>query len=448
MTEKLGFKTSLVLGLALFAMFFGAGNLIFPPAVGLEGGTDWWVGYLTYWIADVGLALLSIFAMIRVDGQLSRVTGPIGKVGSVILNTAIILCIGPMLALPRTAATSYEMGMTSVLGTSADNVAAQAVFSIVFFALALVLALRQNRVMDRIGKILTPVLVLVLAILIIAGIVNPAAPAAAPTVENLVQEGVLNGYQTMDMLAGLIFAIVFVRTVKLYAQNDRTAERHIAFSASIIAGVLLFAVYGGLSFLGSTTGQLWSSQFMDGSLNQAGLLANISSTVLGQAGAGILAVIVVFACLTTAIALISSCAAYFETLFNGKVSYTVLAVIITVFAAVICNLGLSNIIAIAAPILSIVYPTALFLTIISFFQKNGNVHRVACVLGSIVSLIISLCGVLVDTFGVTALAGIHTLPLDGFGFGWLVPTAIAAVIGLLIDRARGPKEGGNVPAQA
>lgn len=435
MSEKLDFKTTLVLGLALFAMFFGAGNLIFPPAVGLEGGTDWWIGYLTYFIADVGLALLSIFAMIKADGVLGRVTGPIGKVGSVILNTAIILCIGPMLALPRTAATSYEMGMTSVLGTSADNVAAQAIYSIVFFALAFLLAMRQNRVMGRIGKVLTPILVIVLAVLIIAGIVNPAAPAAAPTVANLVEEGVLNGYQTMDMLAGLIFAIVFVRTVKLYGQGDRDNERHIAFNASIIAGILLFAVYGGLSYLGATTGQLWSSQFADGTVNQAGLLANISNAVLGQAGAGFLAVIVVFACLTTAIALISSCSAYFETLFKGKVSYTVIAAIITIFSAFICNIGLSNIIAIAAPILSVVYPTALFLTVMSFFRTETNIHRVACVLGSIASLIVSLCGVLVDTLGVTALTAIHTLPLDSFGFGWLVPTIIAALIGLIFDRA-------------
>ena len=421
-----------VLGLALFALFFGAGNLIFPPVIGLEGGTDWLVGYFAYFLADVGLALVGLFAMIKTGGKMEGVTGVLGKVASTVLNCAIILCVGPLLAIPRTAATSFEMGTACLAPEMSADPLARVAFSVVFFAVVFAAALSPGKMVDRVGKLLTPALVAALAVLVIAGIVNPAAQPEAPRVGNLLQEGVLNGYQTMDMIAALVFSLVVVNSIESKAAQEGVPRMRLAFAACAVSAGLLFVTYGGLAYLGATSGQLWGDEFMAGAINHAGLLSGLSGAVVGSAGAVVLSVIVVLACLTTAIGLVSACSEFIVELFGGRLAYPVVAVGICVFSAFVCNLGLTEIVGISGPILSLVYPTVMFLVVMRLAPLSEGAYRLACCFGAFASFAVSLCALLVDTFGVRAFAVVHLLPLDEFGFGWLVPTFVAALVGIVV----------------
>ncbi len=423
-----------ILGLALFALFFGAGNLIFPPVIGLESGTDWIIGYSTYYLADVGLALLGLLAMIKSGGKMEGVTSVIGTVGSTVLNCAIILCVGPLLAIPRTAATSFEMGSACLAPDLLADPLARAVFSLIFFAVVFLAALHPGKIVDRVGKILTPLLVLALAVLIVSGIINPAAQAETPRIDNLLQEGVLNGYQTMDMIAALVFSLVVVKSIEEKAAQENISRARLALAGCGIAALLLFITYGGLAYLGSTTGQLWGDAFVTGQINHAGLLSGISEAILGNAGAGVLSAIVILACLTTAIGLVSACSEFLVELFKERVSYTLIAAGICIFSALACNLGLTQIVSISGPILLLVYPTAMFLVIMRILPLDKNMRQLPCRLGTAVSFAISLCALLADTFGIQAFNVVHLLPSDKLGFGWLTPTIIAAFIGYVIVR--------------
>ena len=165
---------SLIIGFALFSMFFGAGNVIFPPYLGLESGPQWGVGFVSYFIADIGLALLSMFAIIR-QGSPGGITSPIGKGPSTLLMCAVVLCIGPMLAIPRTAATTYETSVAPLLSGVSP-----VVFSIVFFLLVFLLCVRETAVVDIVGKVLTPALLAGLLVLIVVGVVHPMGPVGRP----------------------------------------------------------------------------------------------------------------------------------------------------------------------------------------------------------------------------------------------------------------------------
>ena len=419
---------SLVIGFALFSMFFGAGNVIFPPYLGLGSGSQWPLGFLGYYIADVGLALLSMFAILR-QGSPTGVTARIGKVPAVLLMCAIVLCIGPMLAIPRTAATTYE---TSILPLTSP--VSPVLFSVVFFLLVLVLCLRESAVVDIVGKVLTPVLLAGLLVLIVVGVVHPLGPVSAqPLVENVASTGVEAGYQTMDVLATLIFGYIILKSAWKKGHTEWKDQARVVAGASVVAGLGLLVVYLGLTYLGATTGS-----FFDLSVDRTQLVLSIVQALLGKGGMILFAVVVALACLTTSVGLVSACSDYFSTLTGGRLPYKVLVCVICVFSAVISNFGLNQIIAIASPILSVVYPPTLVLIVLAMTGnrlKNKWIFR----LGALGALVVSL----VETVG--PMAGwnvdfLSYLPLDSLGFGWVLPAALCAIVGALIPRKRGARE--------
>ena len=417
-----------VVGLALFSMLFGSGNLIFPPEIGITGGTEWYKGYIAYFLADAGLGICSVFAMLKVDGDLNRLTGAIGPRGSMIINTVCIICIGPLLAIPRNAAVTFEMGISPLFGIDPGSRITRLVFSIIFFGIVILLTVKPSRVVDILGKYLTPILVVAIAILIILGIASPAAQAGAPVTENPIRDGIFNGYQTLDLMAGIYFSIIIIQSIRSRKLQEKREENKITAGAALIAGALLCFVYGGMAYLGATTGSQWLQEFTGGQINQAGLVVNITGALMGNLGVVFLSVIVSLACLTTAIGLTSAAGEYFSRIIPSR-SYAFMVVLICVVSAVLCNFGLSAIISIAAPILMLFYPPVMFLTLTclgrSVFRKKKFYQ-----FGVVICFLISLLTVLTDTFGIASLSWIHTaLPLDTFGFNWVIPTAIAAAIG-------------------
>jgi len=417
-----------VVGFALFSMLFGSGNLIFPPEIGITGGTHWYEGYIAYFLADAALGICSVFAMLKVDGDLNRLTGTIGRRCSGLVNAIGIICIGPLLAIPRNAAVTFEMGVAPLLGIDPESRILRLVFSLIFFGIVILLTIRPSKVIDILGKYLTPILVVAIGVLIVRGVVSPAAPAGEPVSQSLIKDGIYNGYQTLDLLAGIYFATLIIHSIRSGKAAGKGGERRIAAGAALISGVILCIVYGGMAYLGATTGSQWLDAFQSEEINQAGLVVNITGALLGNLGVVVLSVIVSLACLTTAIGLTSATADFFsERVPSG--SYPVMVLLTCLVSIILCNFGLSAIISIAAPILMLFYPMVMFLTLTTLvrgiFRKKYFYY-----LGTGVCFLISLLTTIADTFGVGSLSWIHTmLPLDAYGFNWVIPTVIAAAIG-------------------
>ena len=423
----------IVVGFALFSMFFGAGNVIFPPYLGMESGPQWLAGFFTYYAADIGLALLTVFALLRV-GSSEAVLHRAGRVPAEILMCAIILCIGPMVAIPRTSATTFEMAITPNLpGVS------PILFSILFFALILALCLKESAVVDIVGKVLTPLLLVGLFAIIIKGIFTPLGTiASAPQVANIAVPGIKSGYQTMDALAALPFGIIVLQTAVDKGYSGSKSKLRIVGGGAVLAGVLLLLVYMGLAYLGATVSGQYTS-----STGRAELIMAIIQALMGKGGMIIFGVVVGLACVTTAIALTSSAAAYFSELCRGKVSYKVFVIVICVFSAVVSNLGLDRIVSIAAPVLDVVYPPALMLIFISLLMPNVSdfVSRGAA-LGALLTSV--LCTVHTYT---GKLPFLEALPLYELGLSWILPALIFALAAALLcalfhpSRASSPKPG-------
>lgn len=420
MRKKTSLKDIAVIGLALFAMFFGAGNLIFPPYLGTNAGSEWFLGFMCFFVADVGLALVAILSMIKSgDISIQGVTKKLGAVPSAIINTLIVLCIGPFLAIPRTAATTFEMGVMPLFPSINSWM-----FGAVFFGLVLLFTVRPSGVVDVIGKYLTPVLVACLLAMIVIGFVNPIGDISTVAKFDTVKEGVLSGYQTMDVLASIVFVIIIISAAKDKGYTETKDTMSVVIKSSIFAAIALFVIYGGLAFLGATT----SAGGFEG-YNQTGLVVAITQSLIGSYGVLVLAIIVFFACLTTAIGLVSSCASYFEGLTKGKVSYTKVVVLTVAFSYIVSNFGISTIISIASPVLSLLYPVVLVMIGLNFFGsriKNNNIYIFAAAFALAASAAEVLCG-----FGLP-LEFIHKLPFGSFQCGWIVPAIIGGIIGKFI----------------
>ena len=428
------FRDVIVVGFALFSMFFGAGNVIFPPYLGMESGQQWLAGFSAYYIADIGLALLGMFALLRV-GSSEAVLHRAGRVPAEILMCAIILCIGPMVAIPRTSASTYEMAIAPNLpGVS------PILFSILFFAVILALCIKESAVVDIVGKILTPLLLVGLFAIILKGIFSPLGDiTSAPQIANVTVTGIKSGYQTMDALAALPFGIIVLQSVTDKGYTGGKSKFRIVGGGAVLAGALLLAVYMGLAYLGATV----SSQYT-GAVGRAELIMAIVKALLGKGGMIIFGTVVGLACVTTAIALTSSAAAYFSELCRGKVNYKVFVVVICVFSAVVSNLGLDRIVAITAPVLDVVYPPALVLILISLLMpKVSDFVSRAATLGALLTSVLCTIHLYVDK-----LTFLEALPLYDLGLSWILPAVIfAAAAALLAPLFRSRESGAPVPQQ-
>ena len=411
-------KDILIIGFALFSMFFGAGNLIFPPFIGVTSGSNWLISFLGFIIADVGIILLSINAVARA-GSFQNVVEKAGKKFGLYLEIIMMLCLGPILVIPRTAATTFEMSIMPI--TSSLN---SAVFSLLFFGLTLILTIRPTKVMDIIGKFLTPVLLLALVLLIGKGILSPIGELSNNNNEGLFVNGITQGYQTMDALGiGGVTALIITSFVNK-GYKDKKENISMTLKSALIAGIGLILVYGGLAYLGATVSTIY-----DASISQTELLVNITNHLLGKNGILLLGIIVAFACLTTAIGLTSVTAKYFEDVSNKKLKYSHIVTFICVFSAIASNLGVDRIIAIAGPILTVIYPVSILLVVMSTFSKyfiKPAVFKGA----AYATLLISFLNV-ADSLGFT-IEFIHHLPLNSLGFNWVVPAIIGGLLGKLL----------------
>ena len=424
-------KDVLVSGFALFAMFFGAGNLIFPPFLGWDCGSKWIEGIFFFILVDVGLSLLVLFVLARKGRGPQGVTEDLGPLASKLILYANVVCLGPLIAIPRTAATAFALAVQPVFPGASSWL-----FSALFFAVVSLLSIKRTKALDIIGTVLAPLSFTALLFLIIHGIVVPLGPVTeASAYDSVVQAGILSGYQTMDMMGTVILstALLFSITHKGYTQV-RDQFRIIA-GAGLIAAVALTVVYGGLAYVGATMSE------RAGLLDRTTLLVTIAKLLLGGYGFLLLSGIVLIACLSTAVGLVSSSASFFADGSGGRFSYRTLVAAFAALSFAISNLGLDSIIAHAAPILDLLYPVLLTVTVLGLFGshiRDNRVYKYPTAVAFLVSLSV-LAGKTLDLN-----LPVNRLPFGSMGLAWVVPTIVCAALGLVVfNRTKSKAQSGK-----
>jgi LIVCS family branched-chain amino acid:cation transporter len=413
-------------GLALFAMFFGAGNLIFPPFLGFLAGAKWSVALLGFLITGIGMPLMGIMASARAGGSVEYLADRVSPWFGRLLSLVIILAIGPLLAIPRTAATTFEMGVRPNLPSVTP-----AMSSLVFFAITLYFALNRKKVVDNIGKILTPFLLVTLALIILKGIFRPLGDAAGGTLTNAFGSGFREGYQTMDTLASVVFAEIIIATMIFKGYRQISDQVKMTSLAGVIAATGLGLVYGGLAYLGAT-----AVSHFPGDIERTNLLIGIAQRLLGGGGKVALGLAVSLACLTTSIGLTATVGDYFSNLSWGKLRYKAVCVATCVFSAVFATVGVTTIVKVAVPLLVTVYPIAIVLILLTMMGRLVK-HR-AVYAGAVAGAFSTSLFDALTSAGVPIEAMNHWIsyiPFARSGFPWILPALAGGIIGLILAKA-------------
>lgn len=427
MTE-LRIRDQLALGFMTFALFLGAGNIIFPPSAGLAAGERLWPAALGFLITAVGLPLLTVVALARVGGGMDRLTSPLGQRLGQGFAVIVYLAIGPLFAAPRTAVVSFELGVVPFAG-NADGLLAG--YSLVYFAIVLFLALKPGKLIDRIGRFITPALLLGLLILGGAALLMPAGEPGAPSGafrDSPLLTGFVQGYLTMDTLGALVFGIVIVTAIRdRGVESPRLVTRY-TIGAGLVAAFGLSLVYLALFHLGAGSGALAQDPENGGQL-----LAAYAGHVFGWPGNLLLALIITLACLTTAVGLTTACGEYFARLL--PLSYRTLVVGTVLFSLVVANQGLTQLIKVSVPVLVTLYPLAIMVVVLNLLDRCWRQPRRVYLPVLAVTLLLGLGdGLRAAGWEVGGLDWSARLPLAEQSMGWLLPALVTLALAALFDR--------------
>lgn len=413
-------KDAIVIGFALFSMFFGAGNLIFPGFLGNTLGSSFFTGMIGFVITGVGLPLLAIVACSKGDGSFESIASKIGPKFVIIFTTLLFMAIGPLLAVPRTAATTFEMSINPFFpGIPAIVVIA------VYFIINLIFVLKRSSIIDTIGKFLTPALLILLIVVIVKGVFMPIGEITSTNAQNVFSSSLIEGYQTMDAIAALLFAAIITTSLKDKGYEKKDMPSMI-LKSSLVATIGLAFVYGGLMYIGAQTTTIASSD-----LGKTGLLLFIAKHILGSAGPIVIGVAMGLACLSTSIGLITAGADFFEKVSKGKLTYKFNAIVISLVSFLVALLGVDKIIAFSSPILNLLYPvsiTIIVTTLLSKWLTNVKAIRLGVYTSLVFSLLLLIPGL-----------NLSFLPLSKAGFGWVIPTILGIIIGYIIFKDKSVK---------
>ncbi|HBZ17671.1 branched-chain amino acid transporter carrier protein BrnQ [Pantoea sp. NPDC088449] len=434
MTHRLTSKDILALGFMTFALFVGAGNIIFPPMVGIQSGEHVWVAALGFLITAVGLPVITVIALARVGGGIDALSSPIGKAAGLLLATVCYLAVGPLFATPRTATVSFAVGIAPLTG---DGAMPLFIYSLIYFALVIGISLYPGKLLDTVGHFLAPLKILALIVLGVAVLIWPAgglSPATEEYQRAAFSSGFVNGYLTMDTLGALVFGIVIVNAARSRGVEDAKLLTRYTMLAGIIAGIGLTLIYLTLFKLGNDSGALVAQ-----SANGAEILHAYVQQTFGGMGSFFLAALIFVACMVTAVGLTCACAEFFAQYL--PLSYKTLVFILGLFSMVVSNLGLSHLIQISIPVLTAIYPPCIVLVVLSFTLKwwNKSTRIIAP------TMLISLLFGVVDAIKTTSFKDVlplfsQHLPLADQGLSWLPPSLAMLVIAAVVDRAKGREQ--------
>ena len=433
---KLTKSKQLLVSFMLFSLFFGAGNLIFPPFLGQSAGNQTPLALLGFLVTAVVLPVMGVVVVAEFNG-LDRLAGKVSPKFAMVFTVLIYLSIGPGLGIPRAASVPFEMAIAPYLPEGASLGVFMLLYSLAFFLLAGWLALTPNKLVDRIGKFLTPSLLTLLTLLFFSFLFRGETQVAPPQPayqNNALVTGFLEGYNTMDAIAALNFGLVIATTLRSLQVQEKKDVMRYTVKAGVAAGVILSLIYAMLSFMGMKSSAVYALQD-----NGAWTLRCIVQQLFGETGAVLLAAIFTLACLTTCVGLITSISQYFSALLP-KVSYRQLALGITAFSFLVCNQGLNTILSISVPVLNMVYPVAIVLIVMGLAHKHLDRNALAFPLTvgavSVVSVVYALdqlkvpLGVVSDPF--------RLLPFYDYGMGWVTVAVAMVLVSVVVQKVVHP----------
>ncbi len=422
MKEKTRNWAVLFIGLAFFATYFGAGNLVFPPMIGIQTGTGYPAGLVGLAISGIFLPLFSLYAIAKAGESVKSITDHAFKnLDKVLLTVSMLLCV--TVSIPRTAAVAIELGLQGTWSASPYFVSV-----VIYFLIAFLFARSKSGALDRVGKFLTPVMVIILFILVIVGIFNPLGTPQASTVGNNFTFAFLQGYQTGDVVVSFLMSAVFMEQIHNHGYQPGKETRRTALKACLIAFICLFVIYGGLLYLGATVGSKYSAN-----MGNAALLVAIIKDIGGNFAMIPFGIAVVLACLTTAIGQLTAVADFFEGLTGGKIKYMIFLCATVVISLLIASVGLDTIISVARPLFGLVYPLCIVLALLGFFKKyvpNDGAYKGSMAFVMVYSVLDTILAYGANLPLISAALGV--LPLYSTGIGWVAPAVVGFVVGAII----------------
>lgn len=438
MKSRLGLKENIIVASTLFGMFFGAGNLIFPVHLGQLAGSNVWPAIIGFVLTAVTIPIMGVAALGNTHSESVLVlSSRVSKWYGYVYTCALALTIGPFFAIPRCATTSFVTGVEPILGDGMSVKAAQFIFTFLFFALVMFFSLMPNGIMTWIGRIINPVFLVFLAILVITAIIHPSAaidevaPAASYESGSFFN-GFIEGYGTMDAIAAMLFGVVIIDNIKSLGVRNDNDVASCTLRAGVYTAVLMALIYILTIIMGAQSRGLFEV-----SENGGIALAQISEYYLGKAGSIILAITITLACLKTAIGLVTSCSRIFTQMFNTSHGYKFWASLFTLFAFLISNVGLTKILEYSLPVLMLLYPLTVVLIILSLIdeliEKSPGVY-IGTTIGAFLPAFCDFLKTL--PFGINVSFASKIFPLYDLGFGWIVPSLIGFVIGLICHKRR------------
>lgn len=440
-------RDSLIIGFAMFAVFFGAGNLIFPPQIGFATGDQWTAALTGLSLTGMLLPVLGVIAVGIGGGGFERLTRPIAPWFGTLLVFTTMIAIAWLITIPRTASVAFEAGVMT-LAPSLDPKVGIALFVPLYFLASFYFAIDQNQVIDKVGRILTPALLVLLVAIVIWAVVDPLGTPVATAEAAPFYLGFTTGYQTGDVFTGLLFGVIFIKAIRNRGYREGNGFTGVLLGISAVTFVGLFVVYGGLEYLGAT-----GSGFYQADISPAELLARLVSDLAGRTGAIALAVAVLLACLTTAVGATAVMAEYMTKWSKGRISYKTAVIITTVVAGAQSFGGVGYIIAIAGPIFMLFYPVGICIVILGLFSRwfgNDGVWKGTALMAVLIGAY-DCANILSGMLGFTMPAGLveayQAIPLATSGFAWVAPSILGGIVGGVVWKALRRPSIGNPPEE-
>ena len=440
MNDKLPFSKILVIGLMLFAMFLGAGNVIFAPIVGQQAGTSTWVAMGGFLITGVGLVLLAIIALTRGGGTVEKLASRVHPKFAVVFSILLFLALGPFYVIPRTTSVVYEIAIKPVVGPENTSLYLF-IFSFIFIVFTILLSWNTTKFVDRLGKMITPVFSILLLVLVITSIINPMGEIGAPQEEymsGVFLKGFTEGYYTMDVLAAFVFGGIFIKSIKGYGIKSEQEVTKLFIKAGVIATVGLVALQISMAWIGATS--VDAIGFKD---NGGEVLAQSSEYLLGPAGIYLIGLVILLTGITTNVACLGAVSEYFERI-QKSVSYKKWIIVFAILSLIFTNFGLNTILTMAAPVLLLLYPLAIALIVLIFANNFFNGHQSVYV-GTIIGVgfvavldAVKEAGIAPDAIN----SFFSFIPLFSNGAGWIVTGILGFIIGFIAAKVK--KEAGNL----
>ena len=417
-------KDVLLTGFALFAMLFGAGNLIFPPMLGYETNSSWIPTMLAFTITGVGFPFLGILSVSIVGNGIKDFANRVSPTFSKIFAIISILAIGPMLAIPRTGATAYEI---TFLYNGMESPIYKYIYLICYFGIVILFSLRANKVIERVGKILTPILLILLFLIIIKGIFFANLSVKPDIYPHAFKRGFLEGYQTMDTIASIAYAGIILKAIKNGRNLSHKQEFSFLIKSGLVAIFSLALIYGGFALVGAKMHSVFTTN------DKIELLVKTTSYLLGTYGNLVLAICVAGACLTTAIGLVATVGEFFSSITFFK--YEKIVIFAVIISFLLSILGVESIIRISVPILVFIYPVMISLIILNLFGKyvkNDYIYKGVVLFTGIIGLIESLESLGIKNYYTDSV--LEILPFSDYGLTWLFPGLIGYILFSLMFR--------------